>query len=77
MELHSVRVYPSSATPAKQQQLAWKLAEVATDDVAIDSDVADGSRSVILRQVSYGIAIRMAVMSMAIGSHAAADREAG
>ena len=45
--------------------------------VEIDSDVADGSRSVILRQVSYGIAIRMAVMSMAIGSHAATDREAG
>jgi aspartate carbamoyltransferase catalytic subunit len=45
--------------------------------VEIDSDVADGTRSVILRQVSYGIAIRMAVMSMAIGSHAAADREEG
>ncbi len=45
--------------------------------VEIDSDVADGSRSVILRQVSYGIAIRMAVMSMAIGSHAAAEREVG
>jgi aspartate carbamoyltransferase catalytic subunit len=45
--------------------------------VEIDSDVADGSRSVILRQVTYGIAIRMAVMSMAIGSHAAADKEAG
>ena len=42
--------------------------------VEIDSDVADGSRSVILHQVSYGIAIRMAVMSMAIGSHAAAER---
>jgi len=45
--------------------------------VEIDSDVADGSRSVILQQVSYGIAIRMAVMSMAIGSHAAADQEDG
>ncbi len=45
--------------------------------VEIDSDVADGSRSVILRQVGYGIAIRMAVMSMAIGSHAAAEREDG
>jgi aspartate carbamoyltransferase catalytic subunit len=45
--------------------------------VEIDSDVADGARSVILRQVSYGIAIRMAVMSMAIGSHAAAEREDG
>jgi len=45
--------------------------------VEIDSDVADGSRSVILNQVSNGIAIRMAVMSMAIGSHAAAEREDG
>ncbi len=45
--------------------------------VEIDSEVADGPRSVILRQVSYGIAIRMAVMSMAIGSHAAADRRDG
>jgi aspartate carbamoyltransferase catalytic subunit len=45
--------------------------------VEIDSDVADGARSVILRQVSYGIAIRMAVMSMAIGSHAATERKDG
>jgi len=35
--------------------------------VEIDSAVADGPRSVILRQVSYGIAIRMAVMSMVLG----------
>lgn len=36
--------------------------------VEIDSHVADGARSVILQQVSYGIAVRMAVMSMAMGS---------
>ena len=35
--------------------------------VEIDSEVADGRRSVILNQVSYGIAIRMAVMSLALG----------
>ncbi|MEN8260978.1 MAG: aspartate carbamoyltransferase catalytic subunit [Pseudomonadota bacterium] len=34
--------------------------------VEIDSRVADGAQSVILQQVSYGIAIRMAVMSMAM-----------
>ena len=34
--------------------------------VEIDSKVADGSRSVILQQVTHGIAIRMAVMSMAM-----------
>ncbi len=35
--------------------------------VEIDSSVADGSRSVILQQVSNGIAIRMAVMAMTLG----------
>lgn len=36
--------------------------------VEIDSEVADGDRSVILSQVSYGIAVRMAVISMVIGN---------
>ncbi|MDH3559728.1 MAG: aspartate carbamoyltransferase catalytic subunit [Gammaproteobacteria bacterium] len=34
--------------------------------VEMDSEVADGSRSVILEQVTHGIAVRMAVMSMAM-----------
>ena len=34
--------------------------------VEIESSVADGNRSVILQQVTHGIAIRMAVMSMAM-----------
>ena len=34
--------------------------------VEIESAVADGSQSVILKQVTYGIAVRMAVMSMAM-----------
>ncbi|MFZ1712363.1 MAG: aspartate carbamoyltransferase catalytic subunit [Nitrosomonas sp.] len=36
--------------------------------VEIDSDVADGAQSVILPQVNFGIAVRMAVMSMLVGS---------
>jgi aspartate carbamoyltransferase catalytic subunit len=35
--------------------------------VEIESDVADGPRSVILEQVTNGIAVRMAVMSMVLG----------
>ena len=35
--------------------------------VEISSEVADGSHSVILEQVTYGIDVRMAVMSMALG----------
>jgi aspartate carbamoyltransferase catalytic subunit len=35
--------------------------------IEIDSSVADGSHSVILSQVTFGIAVRMAVMSMLAG----------
>jgi len=36
--------------------------------IEIDSHIADSERSVILQQVSYGIAVRMAVMAMIMGS---------
>ncbi len=36
--------------------------------VEMDSEVADGPRSVILEQVTHGIAVRMAVMSMLLSS---------
>lgn len=38
--------------------------------VEIASSVADGPQSVILEQVTHGIAVRMAVMSMTLGSQA-------
>ncbi len=37
--------------------------------VEIASNVADGPQSVILQQVSNGVAVRMAIMSMTMGSH--------
>ena len=36
--------------------------------VEIDSAVADGPQSVILQQVTFGIAVRMAVMSILAGN---------
>jgi len=45
--------------------------------VEISSSVADGPQSVILEQVSNGIAVRMALMSMLIGQSFASDGEAG
>jgi len=44
--------------------------------VEMDSRVADGPRSVILQQVTYGIAVRMAVMSMAMQQNTAQDSHA-
>jgi aspartate carbamoyltransferase catalytic subunit len=45
--------------------------------VEISSAVADGSQSVILEQVTNGIAVRMAVMAMVVGAQSQASREAG
>ncbi len=41
--------------------------------VEIESSVADGPRSVILNQVTYGIAVRMAIMSMVLGREPEAE----
>ncbi len=43
--------------------------------VEMDSSVADGDHSVILEQVSNGIAVRMAIMSMCLGTQQ--DKTAG
>lgn len=43
--------------------------------VEIDSAVADGPQSVILEQVSNGIAVRMAVMSMVLGRQQSGEQE--
>jgi len=45
--------------------------------VEIDSSVADGARSVILEQVTNGIAIRMAAMSLIMGTRAQDGRGGG
>lgn len=45
--------------------------------VEIASSVADGPQSVILDQVTYGIAVRMAVMSITLGATSTQTREAG
>jgi aspartate carbamoyltransferase catalytic subunit len=38
--------------------------------VEIDSTVLDGPQSVVLKQVTFGIAVRMAVMSIVAGNEA-------
>jgi aspartate carbamoyltransferase catalytic subunit len=65
--------------------LTWEKLKVAKPDaivmhpgpinrgIEIDSSVADSDRSVILQQVSHGIAVRMAVMAMAMGSASGAS----
>ena len=41
MQLHDVTVHPSKAKLAREAQLAWKIAEVAADPVAVPAEVAE------------------------------------
>ena len=41
MKLHPVKVHPSRALLKREEQLAWKMAAVATDKVAVEKDVQE------------------------------------
>ena len=78
-ERMSNRTVPSESEYFKSFGLNQKRLKIANNNalvlhpgpinrgVEIESEVADGKQSVILNQVKYGIAIRMAVMVMMIG----------
>ena len=56
MQSHKVRVYPSKEKLAKEDQLAWKLASVATDTVTISKEVIDMVINRIIDNASVAIA---------------------
>lgn len=56
MKKHLVRVYPSKEFLAKQDQLAWKIAEMATDPSPIKADVIDMVINRIIDNASVAIA---------------------
>ncbi len=41
MKQHTVRTYKSAEPLARADQLAWKIAEVASDPVEVESDVIE------------------------------------
>ncbi len=56
MKLHDVKVYPSKAKLAREQQLAWKIAGVAVDKVAVQRDVAEMIINRIIDNASVALA---------------------
>lgn len=56
MKKHLVRVYPSKEKLERKDQLAWKLAELATDNTAIKDDVTDMVINRIIDNASVAIA---------------------
>jgi 2-methylcitrate dehydratase len=56
MQLHNVRVHPEKDLLKKQDQLAWKMAEVAADPVAVDADVTEMIVNRIIDNASVALA---------------------
>lgn len=56
VEIHPVRVHRSEENLPRTGQLAWKIAEVATDPVGIDDDVTDMVINRIIDNASVAIA---------------------
>ncbi|MGH9679377.1 MAG: MmgE/PrpD family protein [Candidatus Acidiferrales bacterium] len=56
MQTHHVKVYPSSARLPREDQLAWKIASVAADDVPIETAVAETVIDRIIDDAAVAIA---------------------
>lgn len=56
MQKHFVRVYPSKEKLPRENQLAWKLAEIATDNAPIDPAVTDMVINRIIDNASVAVA---------------------
>ena len=56
MKLHNVRVYKSEETLERQDQLAWKIAEVASDPVAVTAEVTEMVINRIIDNASVAVA---------------------
>jgi 2-methylcitrate dehydratase len=58
---HQVRAYPSSARLARKEQLAWKLAAVATDPVEVTAEVTE----MVINRVIDDAAVAVASLARA------------
>jgi len=56
MKKHKVRVYPSKENCPREEQLAWKMAEMAADPVAVEADVIEMIINRIIDNASVAIA---------------------
>jgi 2-methylcitrate dehydratase len=56
MQTHRVKVHPSSAQFPREEQLAWKIASVAADDVPVRPDVAEALIDRVIDDAAVAIA---------------------
>ena len=65
MKQHSLRTFKSADQLPRAEQLAWKIAEVAADPVAVESDVVEmlGNRIIDNAAVAAASVARRPVIS--------------
>ena len=65
MILHKVKVYPSKFSLPKKKQLAWKIAEIASDNAKLNQNAVEMVVNRIIDNASVAIASlnRKAVIS--------------
>ena len=56
MIIHKVKVYPSKKDCPKKKQLAWKIAEIASDNSRLDSNAIEMVINRIIDNASVAIA---------------------
>jgi 2-methylcitrate dehydratase len=56
MKTYPVRTYPSSEPLPREEQLAWRIAEVAADPVAVEPEVADMIVNRVIDNASVAVA---------------------
>jgi len=59
MQMHTVKVHPSKALLPREEQLAWKIAGVATDKVAVERDVS----AMIINRIIDNAAVAIAAIN--------------
>ena len=56
MLLHTIRVYPSKINLPKKKQLAWKIAEIASDNAKLNKNSVEMVINRIIDNASVAIA---------------------
>ena len=56
MIVHKVKVYPSKIHLPKENQLAWKIAEIASDNAKLDKNAIEMAINRIIDNASVAIA---------------------
>ena len=56
MIIHKVKVYPSKVYLPKNKQLAWKIAEIASDNAKLSKDAIEMAINRIIDNASVAIA---------------------